>query len=355
MIYKVNSTSYFNYWGKASREDGSYHLLPYHCLDVAAVASVWWDESMPIQKSFMQHVRDLSVEQIKAWVIFFVALHDYGKFDIRFQRKATSAWEKLQQCLFGALALPTPADCKFYDHGSGGLYWFDRDTGTENPGDSDDWMSQIVDLVDEVDESSAAWLSWIKSVTGHHGFVYSSDHPVPDRHLHSTVSKQVAEQDKAARLAWLNELERLFLKPAGLSFEDTPPGPSPLLAGFCSVADWLGSRSDDVNFSYKSEHVDDLRTYLEQKCNEDAPRVLALAGINGASKLFSGVKALLNPEYQPRQLQTIVEDLPVGKIQPYIFKGIMQMTDASALNELMQHGIGPAKAFGCGLLSLASV
>ncbi|MES9940168.1 MAG: HD domain-containing protein [Candidatus Thiodiazotropha sp. 6PLUC2] len=27
---------YFKYWGKASREDDSYHLLPYHCLDVAA-------------------------------------------------------------------------------------------------------------------------------------------------------------------------------------------------------------------------------------------------------------------------------------------------------------------------------
>ena len=29
---------YYQYWGKASKEDNSYHLLPYHCLDVAAVA-----------------------------------------------------------------------------------------------------------------------------------------------------------------------------------------------------------------------------------------------------------------------------------------------------------------------------
>ena len=29
--------SYYRYWGKADRETGQYHLLPYHCLDVAAV------------------------------------------------------------------------------------------------------------------------------------------------------------------------------------------------------------------------------------------------------------------------------------------------------------------------------
>jgi hypothetical protein len=38
---KESGKPYFKYWGKArKREDGSgydYHLLPYHCLDVAAV------------------------------------------------------------------------------------------------------------------------------------------------------------------------------------------------------------------------------------------------------------------------------------------------------------------------------
>ena len=44
-----------------------------------------------------------------------------------------------------------------------------------------------------------------------------------------------------------------------------------------------------------------------------------------------------------------------GKIQPYAFKGVLQVTDATALNDLILQGIGPAKAFGCGLLSLARV
>jgi len=29
--------SYYHYWGKAEKEGVRYHLLPYHCLDVAAV------------------------------------------------------------------------------------------------------------------------------------------------------------------------------------------------------------------------------------------------------------------------------------------------------------------------------
>lgn len=42
-----------------------------------------------------------------------------------------------------------------------------------------------------------------------------------------------------------------------------------------------------------------------------------------------------------------------GKIQPYAFKGVLQVVDAQSLQDLLQHGIGHAKAFGCGLLSLA--
>ena len=45
----------------------------------------------------------------------------------------------------------------------------------------------------------------------------------------------------------------------------------------------------------------------------------------------------------------------MGKIQPYTFKGILQVQDAPALQDLLQIGIGHAKAFGCGLLSLARV
>lgn len=42
-----------------------------------------------------------------------------------------------------------------------------------------------------------------------------------------------------------------------------------------------------------------------------------------------------------------------GKIQPVLFDGTITVTDPQALVELIQIGIGPAKAFGCGMLTLA--
>ncbi len=44
-----------------------------------------------------------------------------------------------------------------------------------------------------------------------------------------------------------------------------------------------------------------------------------------------------------------------GKIQPVSFQGILQIENPTILKEMIVNGIGPAKAFGCGLLSLARV
>lgn len=42
-----------------------------------------------------------------------------------------------------------------------------------------------------------------------------------------------------------------------------------------------------------------------------------------------------------------------GKIATVTFSGILQVKDSAGLRRLMETGIGPAKCFGCGLLSLA--
>lgn len=44
-----------------------------------------------------------------------------------------------------------------------------------------------------------------------------------------------------------------------------------------------------------------------------------------------------------------------GKIQTILFDGIITITDAPVFEVHFTHGIGPAKAFGCGLLSVARV
>lgn len=44
-----------------------------------------------------------------------------------------------------------------------------------------------------------------------------------------------------------------------------------------------------------------------------------------------------------------------GKIQPVSFQGVLKVKNPATMKDLVQSGIGPAKAFGCGLLSLARV
>ncbi len=62
---------------------------------------------------------------------------------------------------------------------------------------------------------------------------------------------------------------------------------------------------------------------------------------------------------------TIQQELPLnfrkksekrsGKIQPILFDGILTVEDPEALLTLIKYGIGPAKSFGCGMLSLRAV
>ncbi|MCL5110891.1 MAG: type I-E CRISPR-associated protein Cas6/Cse3/CasE [Chloroflexi bacterium] len=40
-------------------------------------------------------------------------------------------------------------------------------------------------------------------------------------------------------------------------------------------------------------------------------------------------------------------------LEPVLFEGILEVTDAAALRQALAQGIGPGKAYGCGLLSLA--
>ena len=42
-----------------------------------------------------------------------------------------------------------------------------------------------------------------------------------------------------------------------------------------------------------------------------------------------------------------------GKIQTVLFEGVFQVLDPEELVEMMTQGIGPAKSFGCGMLSIA--
>ena len=48
----TDQQTYYKYWGKARKEGEEgvpCHLLPYHCLDVASVADIWWEQAPAIR------------------------------------------------------------------------------------------------------------------------------------------------------------------------------------------------------------------------------------------------------------------------------------------------------------------
>ena len=79
--------SYFSYWGKASSQDkegDAYHLLPFHAMDVAACARKLLD--LPhFSLRLLAEELGWPQRQVEALFVFFMALHDQGKFARAFQ------------------------------------------------------------------------------------------------------------------------------------------------------------------------------------------------------------------------------------------------------------------------------
>jgi len=254
----------------------------------------------------------MPIEQLRAWVLFFVALHDYGKFDVRFQLRARHIWEGLYPNTNNYDFLPSTQDCKNYYHGEKGLSWFMDDQGQKlslTSPVSGIGLSFLDDIEEPFSDRWSAWKPWLEAVTGHHGHIKDASY-LASASLPPTCDQNFAEVDHQARTEWLAASEGLFLHPVSLSIDDSPPAFSPLMAGFCSVSDWLGSRCDEQNFSYQAK-PQELSLYFEQRCAVDAIKTLDIAGIRGKAKKYEGVSVLLNSNFTPRSMQTLVDRLPL--------------------------------------------
>lgn len=295
--------SYYRYWGKAQPADdgqAAFHLLPFHCLDVAAVGAAWWKQSTSLRRQLAGQVQlDAESPILKAWVLFFIALHDLGKLDVRFQMKAPDVLEFLQK-ISDSSDLSPIHESKKYFHGEAGYDWFLKEghfyLGLEK-------TSAYEDLRD-------AWRPWLGAVAGHHGHIVrqASGLRPPD------AEDWLVLQDSNARKAWIEALAALFLAPAGLSLHDRPPvldrEDMPYLAGFCAVCDWLGS--NETWFPYSGDKCIDLKKYFDERCRHaEEQKLIEQCGLVHQAAPFGGIASLLNANEAPRQLQTVVNALPL--------------------------------------------
>lgn len=269
----------YKYWGKT--EKSVWHSLPYHCMDVVSVADQWWEHSPSIRRSFSQET-GLSEEQTYAWVMFFIALHDFGKFDIRFQMKVRSLATKNYDANF-----PKDIGSKTYFHGEQGYYWFVQE--------SDLYFG-------ELGRKQQKWLqNWFASVAGHHGKIPTHSEPNSPPFVEESIKKQ----DCVARQEWIKTITTLFFDSAGITFANIPiKNPPVLLAGFCSVCDWLGSNMDYFPFQDGESSLEDY--FVNRKCK--ALEILEKFGLLSHINTKGGMGALY-PDYVPQNIQTLIDRL----------------------------------------------
>lgn len=299
----MNSTPEFiaRYWGKANPNypgEQTWHPLAYHMLDVAAVASAWWAACPALRGRFLAAFPNTPEQHLRAWVLFFVALHDLGKADIRFQLKApealAAAWRMIVK---GDEHEITQEEISAFDHGRAGIAWAAQEYEA--------WLgSRDLDHV-----TWSRWDNWLAAVTGHHG-----DFPKPNLEGLKGIEADDAliDRDRAARHALIEASETLFLQPAGLSLQALPPACSlstrALLAGFCASCDWLGSNTDE--FDYRAPGTP-LADHLDERLERiESSRMLARYGLLAPAQEYAGLPTLLGDGEAPRGVQTLIDALP---------------------------------------------
>jgi CRISPR-associated endonuclease/helicase Cas3 len=275
---------YYRYWGKAKPDtDGegpAYHLLPYHCLDVAAVG---WFLLSP-EKTFCQQVaRHLQVqpEWLRVFFVFCLALHDLGKFARAFQGQ--------RPVLSPELVNPNPRMTYSERHDSLGFcLWRDK------------LQKNLAELLPNK-ENSVEWLTqvdpWLEIVIGHHGMP-------PKKNLRT--NDHFETDDEEASLSFVQEAITLFLN--GFDFQPLTNRTlakqlKPIswqLAGIAVLADWLGSNQDHFRYHSKPQ---ELKSYWQEVALINAGRAIAELPVTPAIRPFGSIGALFPFIAEPTPLQ----------------------------------------------------
>jgi CRISPR-associated endonuclease/helicase Cas3 len=224
----------WQYWGKARPHDASparYHLLPYHCLDVAAVGVAYLRAQPHLRRWFMQSLGLQEEQALFAWFTFWLALHDLGKFAESFQGQRGDVFAELRR------RAPDPG--KPYDirHDTLGLAAWRAVLADRAVAEA--WLGADTDG-DTLDGLNA----WVRSVTGHHG-----QPPREDAYF----SRHFSADDRASILEFTTSVRALACGSA-ITLMPTPADPDAFrrasehlswwVAGLTVLADWIGSNTD---------------------------------------------------------------------------------------------------------------
>lgn len=227
-----DSPRYFTYWGKARPQAGGpeLHLLPYHCLDVAAVGRGYLQRS-PALLDWLG--RQLGIEShgfLVEWITFWLALHDLGKFSSSFQAQRADLVERLQG------RLPQGAGVGGVRHDSLGMnFWQEY---VEPRAEEEGWFGKNLDL-------SYGIQFWVRAVTGHHGQPPLNDVERLRSHFDANDTVAALEFSGAMRSMLLPaDAPGVLAGIDAVAFERASQEVSWWIAGLAILADWIGSNAE---------------------------------------------------------------------------------------------------------------
>ncbi|MES9861946.1 MAG: CRISPR-associated helicase Cas3' [Candidatus Thiodiazotropha sp. 4PDIVS1] len=331
---------YFKYWGKASREDDSYHLLPYHCLDVAAVGYVILDQHKYLHH-FLAQITELDKDNIQYLLPFLLTLHDIGKFSANFQNLRPALFDSLQSREWSTADSPRHDSLGFMlwqnhiknhfrylgllpKHSAESLLIRNRPVGIEY---------------------------WMQAMLGHHG--------VPPK-KGGVCNDYFETRDVDAVVEFVTDAAQLFLPPESLmpepGFEQSQLA-SWWLAGFAVLCDWLGSNTDYFKHECK---VRTLSDYWSLAIHRAEKAVAATELLPSKVAPLMDVKTLFSPNIDTTTpLQAHCESLEVHNgSQLFLLEDVTGAgkTEAAVMlaHRLMAAGYGQGIYFGLPTMATAN-
>lgn len=274
---------YLKYWGKARKFDygkWDYHLLPYHCLDVAAVGSILIGASPQLHR--LAKLCSIHADEMLNWLTFVFAIHDIGKFSNGFQSLIPELCLSLRDARITA---------NYHEkHWSIGY----RFLSTNN---SEIFSGTDIDLL----------RYWYSASVGHHGR--------PPQQVLSPQPQQLqfSQGAKQAAVDFITQLKKIFSvdKPPfknGVDYYRVFPRISWFVAGATMLADWIASNQNWFPF-YSQQKP--LQAYYENIALKQAKIAAKKSGILPVSvslpkditELFPKIEVFTNLQNTAAQIE----------------------------------------------------
>ena len=339
-------TDFYAYWGKARPcvDQEEFHLLVFHSLDVAAVGAAYLRRRPELADWLVVQSGFPDREALIAWLGFWLALHDLGKFSRSFQCQRQDIFSQLRG------APPDHVGRPDVRHDSLGQWLFcdvlrERIQSAGWFGDADNWVDGA--------------LLWAAAVTGHHG-----QPPVGEGRAGGALKWHFPEHERASAWAFVQEMAQRFLTDRvrrhvasvdGDQFTRCSQQLSWWVAGLAVLADWLGS--DARAFRYQARPGQGLDAYWQASCAV-ADRTLRQSGVlppvlvpsPGFGELFPAIAV-------PSPLQHWASTVPLDR-QPqlHLLEDVTGAGKTEAAVMLTQRlmATGAADGFFIGLPTMAT-